>query len=123
MPKPRIEKARDLRSNLSLPEGLLWRLLKGDALGYRFRRQHPIGNCTLDFYCPEVKLNVEIDGGSHYLRGEEDLARDSFLTTQKIHVMRIPAGDVLKSPSRVADQIKAVCDSLKRSSLSDDVAD
>jgi very-short-patch-repair endonuclease len=58
--------ARDLRAATSLPEGLLWRCLRGRRLeGLRFRRQHPAGPYVLDFYCPALRLAVEIDGDTH----------------------------------------------------------
>lgn len=50
---------------MSLPEVLLWRILRQRQTGFRFRRQHPIGTWVLDFYCPEAKLGIEIDGISH----------------------------------------------------------
>jgi very-short-patch-repair endonuclease len=58
--------ARSLRRRLSLPEGLLWRAIKGGkANGLKFRKQHPIGPYVLDCYCHEARLCVEIDGASH----------------------------------------------------------
>jgi very-short-patch-repair endonuclease len=62
--------ARSLRRKLSLPEGLLWRAIKGRKLaGLHFRKQHPIGPYVLDFYCHEAKLAVEVDGQSQGLDG------------------------------------------------------
>lgn len=48
-------------------EKLLWRLLRSRQLsGVKFRRQHPFGLYMLDFYCDELKLVIEVDGGQHY---------------------------------------------------------
>jgi very-short-patch-repair endonuclease len=55
--------ARRLRKNLSLPETLLWRRLRGAKV--RIRKQHPIGPYVLDFYCPSAKLAIEVDGFAH----------------------------------------------------------
>ena len=50
---------------LTPPEARLWRFLRAHRLhGYGFRRQHPVGPFILDFYCPEARLAVEVDGGS-----------------------------------------------------------
>jgi very-short-patch-repair endonuclease len=58
--------AKSLRRKLSLPEGLLWRAIKGRKLdGLHFRKQHPIGPYVLDFYCDEARLAIEVDGQSH----------------------------------------------------------
>lgn len=48
-------------------EIILWSRLKGRQLeGYKFRRQYSVEHFVIDFYCPELKLAVEIDGDSHY---------------------------------------------------------
>jgi very-short-patch-repair endonuclease len=70
MPPPRekndaVLRARALRRNLTLPEGMLWRELRKRPSGFKFRRQHPLGNCIVDFYCAAVRLVVEVDGMSH----------------------------------------------------------
>lgn len=108
--KPR-SKARQLRQAMSLPEVLLWRELKGKAAGVRFRRQHPVGGYILDFYCPAVKLAIEIDGISHDFgdQPERDALRDSWLVQQGIEVVRYAAADVLRDPVAVADSIRTIC--------------
>lgn len=51
---------------MPLPEIILWTRLKGRQLGgYKFRRQHGVKNFIMDFYFPELKLAIEIDGDSH----------------------------------------------------------
>jgi len=77
----------------------------------KFRKQHPLGKLALDFYCAEVKLAIEIDGISHNMgdQPETDEARDAFVKSQGIDVLRIPAKDVLASPTDVAQAIIAVC--------------
>jgi len=90
--------AKELRRELSLPEVLLWRQLRGRRLeGLRFRRQHPIGPFILDFYCAEAKLAVEVDGASHYVgdRQERDAYRDRWLAESGIRTLRLPARYVL----------------------------
>jgi hypothetical protein len=58
--------AQHLRRELTLPEGLLWRAMKGRKLrGLQFRKQHPMGSYVLDFYCHEARLCIEVDGRSH----------------------------------------------------------
>mgnify|MGYP000962665269 FL=1 len=69
MPRQRIERnvarARDLRDRLSLPEALLWRLLKGSPDGVHFRSQHPLGDYVLDPFCARAMVAFEIDGYVH----------------------------------------------------------
>jgi very-short-patch-repair endonuclease len=84
---------------MSFPEVLLWRKLRKDQSGFRFRRQHPVGAYVLDFYCPELKLAVEIDGSLHYddAAVAYDKRRDTWLRGQGIHVLRLPARVVFEN--------------------------
>ena len=115
MPRPKqnrnIIKARHLRREMTLPEVMLWNLLRGDPDGVKFRRQHPLGDFILDFYCAKAKVCFEIDGIAHDMgdRPERDLRRDAWLAEQGIEVLRIPASDVLKSPEDIAEAIVRNC--------------
>ena len=115
MPRKRIPrdvtKARDLRDKLSLPEVLLWRLLKGSPDGVHFRSQHPVGSYVLDFYCAKTKIAFEIDGIAHDMgdRPERDEQRDALLREQGIEVVRIPAAEVLRSAEIVAVSMVRYC--------------
>jgi very-short-patch-repair endonuclease len=106
-----VQKARELRDNLSLPEALLWRLLKGSPGGVHFRSQHPLGDYVLDFYCAKAKVAFEIDGIVHDMgdRPCRDAAREAWLRSQGIEVVRIPASEVLKSPEDVAEGMVRYC--------------
>ena len=115
MPRKRIRrdvtKARGLRENLSLPEVLLWRLLKGSPDGVHFRSQHPVGRYVVDFYCAKTKIAFEIDGIAHDMgdRPERDEQRDTWLREQGIEVVRIPAAEVLRSAENVAASMVRYC--------------
>jgi len=62
------ENRRVLRRNMPNAEKLLWARLRGrQILGFKFRRQFGVGRYSLDFYCPELKLAIEMDGNSHFL--------------------------------------------------------
>jgi very-short-patch-repair endonuclease len=82
---------------MSLPEVVLWQALRRRQWGMRFRRQHPVGPYVLDFYCPERKLCVEVDGYVHDLpeQAARDEQRDAWLGEQGIRVLRFAAADVL----------------------------
>ena len=56
---------KDLRNKITPEELALWYRLKNNQLGYKFRRQHSIGNFIADFYCAEKKLVIELDGSQH----------------------------------------------------------
>ena len=101
--------ARRFRRELSLPEKLLWvRLRRGEL---HFRRQHPVGDYVLDFYCPAAKLAIEVDGAAHNFgdRPQRDDVRTEWLKAQGIEVVRIPAKDVLGDPDSIADAVIRLC--------------
>ena len=99
-----VRMARRLRREMSLPEVKLWLLLRKQREGIRFRRQHPIGHYALDFYCPETKLAIEIDGMVHDMGNQpiRDEVRDAWLAGQGIVTIRIAAKDVLADAEGVA---------------------
>jgi very-short-patch-repair endonuclease len=94
-----VLRARALRRDMTLPEAMLWREFRKRPGGFKFRRQHPFGRCIVDFYCPAVRLVVEVDGISHELgdRPERDGRRDAWLRDQGLIIVRIGAEDVLRN--------------------------
>ena len=115
LPRPKqprdVPLARKLRGEPSLPEALLWRHLRLQPDGVKIRHQHPIGEWVLDFYCAAAKVAFEIDGIAHDMgdRPLRDQRRDAALESLGIGVVRIAAGDVLRSPEGVAESIVRCC--------------
>ena len=98
-----LERRRELRQALTPAEAVLWRLLKGHQLeGLKFRRQQGIGPYIVDFYCPKIKLAIELDGEVHNARADYDERRAAFLAEKKgIHVLRFENRTVFESPWRI----------------------
>lgn len=108
-PRQTVDRARELRRKLTLPEVLMWTALRGRRLsGLRFRRQHPIGPYILDFYCDDARLAVEIDGERHSEpdRMLHDERRAAWLADQNVRVIRIPARDVLADMDAVLGHVR-----------------
>lgn len=80
-------------------------------MGVKFRKQHPVGEYALDFYCAEKRLGIEIDGIAHDMgdNPERDIRRDAILQAMRIEVVRIPAADVLRDVEATADAIVRLC--------------
>ena len=97
-PERTIRRSRALRREMSLPELLLWQALRARPAGLKFRRQHPSGPFTADFFCHEARLVVEIDGAAHGMGDapERDARRDDWFALRQFTVLRIPATAVLK---------------------------
>jgi len=87
--KSRKEFSRFLRNNSTLSEVLLWNELRaGKMLGYKFNRQKPLGNYIVDFYCKDLMLAIEIDGGSHDDNLEADEKRQQELENVGVKFLR-----------------------------------
>jgi hypothetical protein len=78
-----LDRARQLRREMTLPERLLWREIRGRRLGPRFRRQVPMEPYVVDFYCPQARLIVEVDGECHAERQVADARRTSRLESRR----------------------------------------
>ena len=97
-----VRQSRRLRRSMSLPEILLWQSLRKTE-NLKFRRQHPCGAFSLDFFCSDARLAIEVDGQAHDFgdRPEWDVARDAWLRAAGISTMRIPAAEVLRDVDAV----------------------
>ncbi len=103
--------ARRMRQRPTAAETVLWQQLRNRKLrGYKFRRQHPIGQFIADFCCPERKLVIELDGDVHQQTRDSDTLRDEYLQARGFRVMRFSNGEVMNSPVSV---ITAIEDALK----------
>lgn len=105
--KNNVKLARELRRNMTLEERLLWyKYLR--SLPIRFYRQKPIDNYIVDFYCPKLKLVIELDGGQYYDEGvgqANDVVRTRALESHWLTVMRFTNTDIKKNFSGVCCQI------------------
>jgi very-short-patch-repair endonuclease len=102
------DRRRELRRNLTPAEARLWTILKGKGLeGRKFRRQHSVENYILDFYCPEEKLAVELDGAVHNdpIQAFHDEVRDNRLRAFGIKVLRFENRLVFERPDMLLDEI------------------
>jgi len=97
--KPAVYKARKLRRSMSPPEALLWSQLRGSKLGFKVRRQHPIGPYVADFYVRDAGLVIEIDGSPHDFgdRPERDERRDRYLAERGYRILHLVAAEVMKT--------------------------
>ncbi len=96
-----------LRQYAPEPEQRFWQAVRGQQLGIKFRRQHGIGHYIVDFYCPQCKLVVELDGDSHYLEDaqEYDAVRDAYIQGLGIRVLRFSNRDVMQNLKGVLQSV------------------
>lgn len=101
-----IQRAREMRSNMTEPEKRMWyQCLK--QLPHRFRRQRPFGPYIVDFYCADQKLVIEIDGDSHTTADviAYDEERTTFLEGLGLRVIRFSNLDVMENIEGVFDRL------------------
>ena len=101
--------SRNLRKNPTDAEAKLWHHLRRKQLdGYRFRRQHPLGQYVVDFICLEAMLVIEVDGGQHAKFIRRDERRTAFLEKQGFRVLRFWNNEVLGNINGVITTIMRV---------------
>lgn len=89
-------------------EARLWYYLRRHSLeGHKFRRQHPLGPYILDFYCPQAKLAVEVDGSQHLeaMKHARDLERTRYLENRGVKVLRFSNTEALTETDEVLNRI------------------
>jgi very-short-patch-repair endonuclease len=99
--------ARTLRKNMTLSEILLWQEIKGKKIcGYDFHRQKSIDEYIVDFYCPKLRLVIEIDGDSHDGKEDSDFIRQKKLESKGLTVIRFWDSDVKDNVDGTVEQLK-----------------
>ncbi len=99
---------RELRHSMPDTEVIVWSRLKArQVLGCKFRRQYGVGKFVLDFYSPEVKLGIELDGDSHFQEGakEYDDERQLFIESFGIKVLRFVNSEIRENLDGVLEAI------------------
>ena len=107
------EQARKLRKNLTLGEATLWDAIRAKKRGFKVRRQHPIGDFIVDFYCPEQRLIIEIDGDAHLDQIDHDAQRTAILNDLGFRMIRFTNNEVENKLREVLQRIDATIASYK----------
>jgi very-short-patch-repair endonuclease len=105
-----INRKRQLRKNETPIEKLMWFELRNRKMGYKFYRQYSVVNYVIDFYCPEKKLAIELDGGQHGKadKKEYDCYRTVYLKSLGINVIRFWDSDVTKNKNKILEKLREV---------------
>ncbi len=112
-----LARARELRRMQTPAEAKLWAVLRGRHLGYKFRRQHPLGHFVADFYCAAVQLVIELDGDSHAAQVAYDAQRTAWLEAHGLRVLRFSNSDVAHNLEGVVTAILQACGAIAEGDL------
>src|SRR5512140_3405699 len=91
----KLQRAKELRREMTPAEKILWEELRANKLGVHFRRQQVIAGFIVDFYCHKVGLVVEVDGDIHDLQQEEDATREKALREMGLIIVRFRNDKIL----------------------------
>ncbi len=99
---------RNLRQNMTKAEVLLWLELKNKKLGVRFLRQYSVDSFVIDFYSPEVKLAIEVDGVTHSTdkQKEYDIIRQDIIEKLNVTFLRFTNPEIYDDMHNVLEKIK-----------------
>ena len=103
-----VRQARSFRKTPTDAESKLWSELRNRLLlGFKFRRQHPLGTRVFDFYCEEAKLAIELDGSGHSydLKREDDLDREIEAYEKGVRILRFANHEVFENLDSVLNEI------------------
>ncbi|WP_118857802.1 endonuclease domain-containing protein [Sphingomonas mesophila] len=104
-----LGRVRQARHDPTPAERRLWQRLRNRQLqGMKFRRQVWLGPFIADFYCPDARLVVEVDGDSHAARQAYDERRTAWLATQGMQVVRVTNADVMSNIDGVLAYLAAL---------------
>ena len=117
--RKRTEKQRkELRNSGTAAEAMLWKhLQRRQILGKKFRRQEGIGPYIVDFYCPECRVIVELDGETHLGREGKDEERSSYLREHDWLVLRFWNPQVFDETEAVLEAIYRACEARRQNSF------
>jgi len=106
--KEKLQRAKELRRDMTPAEKILWQELRANKLGVHFRRQQVIAGFIVDFYCHKAALVIELDGDVHEEaeQKENDVRRDKALDDLGLRIVRFKNDEVLKNLSTVVGKIK-----------------
>ncbi len=102
--------ARSLRQNMTFAEVLLWQRIRKKQLEVQFHRQVPMLNYIVDFYCHEIKLVIEVDGGVHDHPEVSigDWKRQNQIESYGVHVLRFENKEIKQDIESVLENIRHV---------------
>ena len=104
--KEKLQRAKELRREMTPAEKVLWQELRGNKLGVHFRRQQVITGFIVDFYCHKAALVIEVDGDIHDLQQGEDARREKALSELGLRIVRFRNDEVLRDLSAVVGRIR-----------------
>lgn len=95
------DRRRELRQNSTPAEKVLWKTLRNSKLGVKFRRQYSVGGFVIDFYCPKLKIAIELYGSVHRTQSSKDYDdyREKYLSAGGIKMIKVWNNQIINNPN------------------------
>ena len=106
--KEKLQRAKELRRDMTPAEKILWQELRANKLGVHFRRQQVIAGFIVDFYCHKAALVIEVDGDIHDLQQEDDARREKVLREMGLRVVRFGNEEVVRDLAGVLRNVREI---------------
>ena len=104
--KEKLQRAKELRRDMTPAEKILWNELRANKLGVHFRRQQIIAGFIVDFYCHKSALVIEVDGNIHDLQQHEDASREKVLREMGLRIVRFKNDEIIQNLLLVVRKIR-----------------
>lgn len=104
--REKLERAKELRREMTPAEKRLWQEVRAKKLGVRFRRQQVVAGFIVDFYCHKAALVVEVDGDIHDLQQNEDTRREKVLNDMGLRIIRFRNDEIFRDLFAVVQRIR-----------------
>jgi very-short-patch-repair endonuclease len=106
--KEKLERARELRRDMTPAEKILWQEIRANKLGAHFRRQQVIAGFIVDFYCHAASLVIELDGGIHDEKEqkENDIERENVLKGMGLRIIRFRNEEIIRQLPNALNKIQ-----------------
>lgn len=114
--KALLERRKELRRNQTDAEKTLWAHISKKQIGtFRFLRQYGVGPYILDFYCPKIRLCIEVDGSVHTGEDAEiyDKEREEYLKSLDITIIRFWNNEIMKNIDQAVSKIQETAKTLE----------
>lgn len=116
--REKLQFAKNMRNSPTEAEAALWEMLRCKRMdGFKFRRQEIILGYIVDFYCPKLRLIIEVDGSSHEGKEEYDAYRQKVLEDKGLRFLRFQNYQVFGRPDWVRKTIRAKIKQIRREHL------
>jgi very-short-patch-repair endonuclease len=109
----KLTEAKRFRKQMTQAETAFWELVRNNKVhGFHFRRQQVIAGFIADFFCNQLKLIVEIDGGVHEQQKNYDVERERIISLRGLTIVRFSNAEIIYNLNTVKQRLELTINSI-----------